>query len=88
MIMNTGYPEPTSLPSEPCIGPTATEAQPSVTTERMLAIVVPVAVVAVVLCAVIVGIGVLCCYVIVDRNTQQMEKKRYYFSLGLLLMTC
>ena len=75
MIMNTVYPEPTGLPSEPCTEPLATDAEPSISTERIMTIVVPVAVGAVVLCAVGVGIGILCCYIIVARKTQQIGKR-------------
>ena len=78
MIVNTVYPEPTGLPSEPCIGPAITETDPAISTERMLTIIVPVAVAAIVVCALIVGIGILCCYVIVAKKTQQIGK-RYVF---------
>ena len=78
MIMNTAYPEPTGLPSQPCTQPAIPDTEASISTERIMTVVVPVAVAATVLCAVIVGIGILCCYIIVARKTQQIGK-RYVF---------
>ncbi|CAI8006111.1 hypothetical protein GBAR_LOCUS4561, partial [Geodia barretti] len=74
MIMNTAYPEPTGLPSQPCTQPAIPDTEASISTERIMTVVVPVAVAATVLCAVIVGIGILCCYIIVARKTQQIGK--------------
>ena len=81
MIMNTAYPEPTGLPSEPCKEPAIPDTEASISTEKMMTVVVPVAVAATVFCAVIVGIGILCCYIIVARKTQQIGK-RYVFING------
>ena len=75
MIMNTAYPQPTGLPSEPCTDSVSTNTDPQLSTEHILTIVVPVAVFVVVLCAVMVGVGVLCCYVIVDRKPQEEGRK-------------
>ena len=78
MIMNTAYPEPTGLPSEPCTEPGIPDTEASISRERIMTVVVPVAVAAIVLCAVIVGFGILCCYIIVAKKTQQIGK-RYVF---------
>ena len=71
MVMNTPHPEPTGLsPSgRPCTLPTDTSTDSAMTTERALTIIVPVAGITIALCAVIVGFGVLCCYIIVARNS-------------------
>lgn len=77
MIMNTVYLEPTPT-NEPCTQTTtpATNAitDNSMSAEHMLTIIIPVAVFAIVLCAVIVGVGILCCYIIVARKS---TGKRY-----------
>ena len=70
MIMNTAYPEPTNMP-EPCTGSDSASSDSGVTTEQMLTVVVPVVVFAIVLCSVVVGIGVLLCYIIVARKSQE-----------------
>ena len=79
MNMHTAYPDPTSLP-EPCnrtgsSDPDPTPTDPEMSRERILTIVAPVAVFTVVLCAVMVGVGVLCCYIIVARKPPEAGKK-------------
>lgn len=74
VMVNTPYPEPTELPSEPCTEPASTETDAApLSTQQMLTIVAPVAVFAVLLCAVIVGIGLLCCYLIIAKKSQKMR---------------
>ena len=63
----TIHPEPTGLPSEPCTTATSTDSAES--TERIMTVLVPVAVLVVVLCALMVGIGILCCHIIVARKS-------------------
>lgn len=75
MMINTAYPEPTDLPSEPCVMSLASNNDTQVSTERMLTVVVPVAVGVVVLCAVIVGGGVFCCYIIVAKKSKETDGK-------------
>ena len=81
VMVNTPYPEPTELPSIPCTEPTSTRTdEPASTktdaplsTQQLLTIVAPVAVGAVLLCAVIVGVGILCCYLIVAKRSRTMR---------------
>lgn len=75
MMINTAYPEPTDLPSEPCVMSLASNNDTQVSTERMLTVLVPVAVGVVVLCAVIVGGGVFCCYIIVAKKSKETDGK-------------
>lgn len=75
MMINTAYPEPTDLPSEPCIMSLASNNDTQVSTERMLTVLVPVAVGVVVLCAVIVGGGVFGCYTIVAKKSKDTDGK-------------
>lgn len=94
MMVNTPYPQPTllptELPSEPCTQPTASVAGTSVSTQQVMTIVAPVAVAAVVLCAVIVGAGILCCYLIMTRKTQPTRYVPWalYHSVITLANTC
>lgn len=79
MNMHTAYPEPTTLP-EPCTGTGSSDPEPSPTDpemsrERIMTIVLPVAVFTIVLCAVMVGLGVLCCYIIVARKSSEEGRK-------------
>lgn len=78
VMMNTANPEPTPPPihpAGPCVEQVINDARSSVADERVVTIVIPVAVGAVVVCAVIVGIGIISCYIIVARKPQQIGKK-------------
>lgn len=75
MILNTAYPEPTDLPSKPCIMSLASNNDTQISTEHMLTVLVPVAVGMVVLCAVMVGGGVFCCYTIVAKKSKDADRK-------------
>lgn len=67
--MKTVYPEPTDLPYEPC-----TESFFKNDTKKkniMLKVLVPVAAGVVMVCVVIVGVGVLFCYIIVAKEADR-----------------
>ena len=81
MSMRTAYPEPTTIP-EPCTAGTGSSdsdpdpnSAPEQNNERILTIVLPVAVFTIVLCAVMVGAGVLYCYIVVARKPPEAGSK-------------
>lgn len=66
---DTIFLEPSDLPfleEEPCSGTQNTDSS----TGEILTVVLPIALFSIVVCAVIVGIGVLSCYIIVSKRSQ------------------
>ena len=70
-VPDTIYLEPTDLPlpGEPCSNTQNTDSS----TGEILTVVLPIALFSIVVCAVIVGIGVLSCYIIVSKKLQRSK---------------